>query len=310
MADKTMITTGRLAHPINQSLIETFLPYALGNMPHSQFGEKVNKPQGEGLEVKWMRMSKPLAQTTPLSEDVDPSPILPTRADLTAKVAEYGAQYRKSGLLDLTEVSTQSAKTMKWLSDTFALTIDELDKQMLATSATTLTCSSGTGVATDLNATDLDTTVQTLLNQDAEVITPMIGASTKVGTTPIEPSYVGIAHTELWTTFKGLPGWRDVKNYGSYANVYKGERGKTDGIRWIFSSRAYKSGSTYRLPVMGQSYYGQVKIPGGEKVLGYKTPEQAGSDMDRYSVVYWKTVYVSRILDELNGITVICTRPS
>jgi hypothetical protein len=58
---------------------------------------------------------------------------------------------------------------------------------------------------------------------------------------------------------------------------------------------------------MGMNAYGTVKIPGGERVLGFKSAKESNSEMDRYSVVYWKTNYASRILDDLNIVTAICT---
>jgi len=309
MAQHNILTTSRLVHPINLFFVDTFLPYVLGKMPHAQFGKKVKMPARSGVKIKWGRLSVPTAQTTPMQEDVDPTPIVPTRTDLEATVVEYGAQVHRSEWLDLTEVTGENAAIMEWLMDTYALTMDELVKQMLATTASTLTFSSGAVTGTDLNATDLDTAVQTLMNQDAERITPMMGASTKVGTTPVMPSYVGIINVALWSTLKGLAGFREVKNYASQGDIYEGELGQTDGIRWIGTTRGYVSSGTYRLPILGKNAYGMVKIPGGEKVLGHKTAEQASSDMDRYSVAYYKTNFVCRILDDLNMLTAICTKP-
>jgi N4-gp56 family major capsid protein len=297
-----------MPHPINVEYEDAFLPYVLGRMPHSQFGKKRKASEHKGVKVGWSRLSKPTAQTTPLQEDVDPNPILMSRTDLEAVLAEYGARSRESEWLKLTELSQQAAEKVKWLYDTFELTIDTIDRDMLATTASTLTCSSGNPTATLLNATDLDTAVQTLKNQDAQPITKMIAPATGQGTTPVMPSFVGIIHTELWTVLKGLPGFVELKNYASRGDMFAGEVGKTDGIRWIETSRGYKSGSNYYLPILGQDAYGNVKIPGGEKVLGFKPAETAGSEMDRYSVMYWKSNYVSRILDDLNILTVICTR--
>lgn len=307
MGNKDMLTTGRLPHQVGVVFQETFLPFVIGRLVHNQFGKKVKMPEKSGTVVKWSRMSVPQPQTTPLQEDVDPTPILPSRTDLTAEVVEYGARVRKTGWLDLTEVNQQNAELMEWLMKTFALTIDELDKQMLATTATTQTCANGIETNTDLNAEDLDTVVQTLKNQDAEKVTKMINASTGIGTTPIMPSYVGIISTALYSTLLNVAGFREPKNYGSKTDLFAGEVGATRGIRWIETSRGFVSGGTYRLPILGMNAYGSVKIPGGEKLLGFKTPEQSNSEMNRYSVIYWLSNYVSRILDDLNIVTLLCT---
>ena len=301
------MTTARHEHPVNIVFQKMFLAYSLGKMPHSQFGKKVKMPSHSGDTVKWRRFSTPQAQTTPLQEDVDPSPIMPSKTDLTAKVSEYGARTRESGWLNLTGLNQTGTELTKWLADTFKLTIDTLDREMLATTASTYTCSNGSATGTDLNSTDLDIVVQTLMGQNAEPITEMMGAATGQGTTPLMPSYVGIISTALWRTLKACAGWREVKNYADPSDRYPGEVGATDYIRWIMTSRGYVSAGDYYLPILGQKAYGNVRIPGGDKLTGYKPPETAGSEMNRYSVYFWLANYVSRILDDSKLITVICT---
>jgi len=312
MANTNMLTTGRMPHQINVTFIDTFLPYVLGKTPHAQFAKKVKMPKKAGTKVKWSRLSPPTAQTTPLLEDSDPNPILPTRTDLEAEVAEYGAQMHKSKWLDLTEINGENAEIMDWMMKGSALTIDELYKQMLATTATTLTASSGAtygGSATLMNKTDLDTAIQTLMNQDAEPITNKIYGSPKVGSTGLNECYIGIMNTALWSVAKEMSGWRDAITYGDRTSLYEGELGASSGgrIRWIGTTRGYVSNSTYRCPIIARNAYGGVKIPGGDEVLGFKSAENAGSDMNRYSVVYWLLNQACRILDDLNIITFICT---
>jgi N4-gp56 family major capsid protein len=302
-----MMTTSRHEHPVNIVFQQMFLAYTLGKMPHSQFGKKVTMPEHAGDTVKWRRLSEPQAQTTALQEDVDPSPIMPSKTDLEAQVREYGARTRVTGWLKLTGLNQTATELTKWLADTFRLTIDTLDREMLATTASTLTCSNGSATSTDLNATDLDIGVQTLLGQDAEPITDMMGAATGQGTAPLMPSYVGIISTALYRTLKAVAGYREVKNYAEPSDRLDGEIGATDFIRWIMTSRGYVSSSNYYLPIIGQGAYGNVRIPGGDKLTGYKPPETAGSEMNRYSVYFWLANYVSRILDDSKILTVICT---
>ena len=307
MPIQNMMTTERHEHPVNIEFQNAFLAYTLGKMPHSQFGKKVSMPEHAGDTCKWRRLSTPTAQTTPLEEDVDPTPIMPSKTDLSATVREYGARVRVSGWLDLTGLTQTGAELTKWLSDTFSLTIDTIDRDMLATTATTLTCSNGATTSTDLNATDLDIAVQTLMGQDAEPITEMVNPMMEQNTSPLMPSYVGIIDTDLWRTLKACAGWREVKHYGSHTQTFDGEVGATDYIRWIMTSRGYVSSGNYRLPIIGKDAYGNVRIPGGDKLTGYKPPETAGSEMNRYSVYFWLANYVSRILDDSKILTVICT---
>ena len=310
MAVKNMMTTSRHEHPVNVEFQQQFLAYSLGNMPHSQFAKKVTMPEHKGDTVKWRRFSTPTAQTTPLQETVDPSPIMPGKTDLSAQVSEYGAQTPVSKWLDLTTITQTGTELTKWLADTFRLTIDTIDREMLATSATTLACSNGSAVSTDLNSIDLDIAVQTLFNQDAEPITDMMSASTGQSTSPLPPSYVGIIDSALWRSLKACAGFRDVKNYANPGQALDNEIGATDYIRWVMTSRGYVASSTYYLPIIGKDAYGNVRIPGGDKLTGYTSPENAGSDMNRYAVYYWLANYASRILDDSHILTLTCTAVS
>jgi len=302
-----MMTTDGHEHPVNIEFQNQFLAYKVGATPHSRWAKKTTIGAHKGVKAKWRRFSKPLAQTTPLSETVDPNPIIPGKTDLTAEVLEYGAQTPVSRWLDLTTISQEGAELTKWLADTHTLTIDTLDRETLATGATSLACSNGSATATDLNAIDCDIAVQTLMNQDAMPITSMMGASTKVGTSPLMPSYVGIIDSALWRTLKAVAGFREVKNYASQGDMLENEIGATDFIRWVMTSRGYVSSGTYYLPIIGKDAYGNVRIPGGDKLVGYTSPENAGSDMNRYGVYYWLANYVSRILDDSNILTLTCT---
>lgn len=308
MTEKNMITTSRFDHPVGVVFQDMFLAYALGLMPHSQFGKKNTMPEHAGTTMKWRRLSTPLAQTTPLDETTDPSPIMPSKTDLSASVVEYGANTLISGWLDLTGLNQNAAELTKWLSDTFRLTIDTLDREVLATGASSYTCANGSPTTTLLNSIDLDIVVQTLLGYNAQPITQRMGAATGQGTSPLMPSFIAIAHTDLWRDLKAVAGFREVKNYADPGDAYEGEVGATDMIRWILTSNGYNSGGSYYCPVIGQDAYGNVRIPGGDKLLGYKPPETAGSRMNRFSIYFWLANYVSRILDDSKILTVICTK--
>jgi len=310
MADKNMTTTSRLDHPVGIHFIKQFLAYAMPGMPYAKFGQQVTMPAHAGETVKFRRWAAPTAQTTPLQEDVDPAPILPHKTDISATVREYGARVRVSAWLDLTGLSQEGAELTKWLSDQFALTIDTLCREVLAAGASTYTCANGSPTTTLLNATDLDIVVQTLLGNNARPITPLMTAAVGQGTSPLSDSFVVIAHTDLYRDLKAVAGWRDVRNYAAPGQAYDGEVGATDHLRWILTTNGYKSGSNYYCTVLARDAFGNIRIPSGEKLLGYKPPEQAGSEMNRYSVYFWLANYVAQILNDAYLINIICTKSS
>lgn len=309
MAEKNITSTSRLDHPINIYFIQKFLAYAMPRMPHMQFGQKIAMPEHVGDTVKWRRWSKPVAQTTPLDEVTDPSPILPAKTDISATVAEYGARVRWTGWLNVVGLNQETSELTEWLSNQFRLTLDTLCREVLANSASTTTMSSGSPTPTLLNKTDIDTVVRTLLGNDSEQITSLMGASALQTTTPLMPAFIGIAHTDLMHTIEAVAGFKELKNYASTGGAYDGEYGATGMIRWILSTNGYvaSNGTDYYCPIIAKNAYGNINIPGGEDVVGYTPPNEANSEMNRYSVYYWLMNYVCRILDDLKINTIICT---
>jgi N4-gp56 family major capsid protein len=308
MAVKNITTTSRISHPINIFLIKKFLAYALPKMLFEQFGEKVDMPEHVGDVVKWLKWAKPAAQTTPMDEVNDPTPIMPVQSELSARVSRYGANIIWSEWLDLTGISGLNNELTTYLAKMFQLTIDTLCREVLAGSATTLTCSNGDPTATLLNKTDVDSASLTLLTNEAEYITERMGASEGVGTTPISPSFVAIANTNLRNDIEKIAGFKHVTNYAQPGQAFDGEFGITGDVRWLLTTNGYVSGSNYYCPIIGKGAYGNVKLPAGEKLLGYKPPEESGSRMDLYSIYYWKTVYACKILYDTKLLTLICTK--
>lgn len=306
MSESTMTTTARLDHPVGIHAIQRFLAYMMPKLVHEQFGDAVDMPAGEGKTVKWRRWTAPTAQTTPNVEGVDGSPVQPSKTDLQVDLDRYSAWVKWTEFLDLIGWSQDAKELTDWLANMAALTRDTLVRETLRNCASSITCSNGTPTATMLNATDLDTAVQTLMGY-ADPITPMITAGSGVGTTPIAPAYIAIGHTDLWSSLLNVSGFREVQVYASTGGAYQGEVGSTRHIRWILTRNAYNSGGTYTIPILGQNAYGTVKLPAGDQMLGYKPPEQAGSPTNAWSIYFYKMWMASKVLDETRMLRVLAT---
>ena len=301
-----MTTTARLDHPVGIHAIQHFLAYMMPKLVHEQFGNAVDMPAGEGKTVKWRRWTAPTAQTTPNLEGIDGSPVVPSKTDLQVDLDRYSAWVKWTEFLDLIGWSQDAKELTDWLSKMAALTRDTLVRETLRNCASSITCSNGSPTATMLNATDLDTAVQTLMGY-GDPITRMITAGRGVGTTPIAPAYIAIGHTDLWSSLLNVAGFREVQVYASTGGAYEGEVGSTRHIRWILTRNAYSSGGTYTIPVLGQDAYGTVKLPAGDQMLGFKPPEQAGSPTNAWSIYFWKLWTASKILDDTRILRLLCT---
>lgn len=296
--NKNLTTTTRIDHPINIHFIQQFLTRVMPRLVHDQFGIKVPVPAHVGDTVKWRRYANPTAQTTPLVEGEDPTPIRQEKTDISAQVVEYGAYMKCSSWLDLTGLSQDGAQRTNWLADQHILTIDTLCRAVISATASSTTCSNGSPTATQLNKTDVDTVVRTLLGNRARMLEGPIGAGMKVGTSPIRDSFIAIADTDLMNEIEGIAGFKHFTNYANTTKLYDGEWGATGNVRWILSTEGYVSSSNYSIPIIGREAYGNVSIPEGQDLLIHLTPEEVGSPLKRYGTYGWLRNYVCKLLND------------
>lgn len=304
---KNMTTTSRIGHPVNIFYQKQFLKRYMPSLVHAQFGKGVKMPPHVGENVTWRRYTNPSAQTTPLVEGEDPTPVQQSVVDISATIKPYGAYIKESTWFDVTGINQHAAERTEWLSDQAAITIDTLCRDVIAGSASTTVCSNGSGTDTLLNKTDIDSVVETLLGNNAKWMTQLMKAAQGQGTSPIPPAFVAIGHIELLTDLQNVSGWKAVTNYAAPDQRYENEFGSTGMVRWILSTNAYKSGSNYYCPVIAQGAFGNVNMPTAEEMLIHLTPEECGSPLKQYSTYGWKHPYVARILNDALIHTLICT---
>lgn len=303
----SVMTTSRIDHPVNVFFKEQFLRRAMPLMLHTMWGQEVPMPQKAGEIVKWRRYVTPTAQTTPLTEAEDPAPILQSKTDLTVQVKPYGAYMKVSSWLDLTGKSADGAQRTEWLADQFRRTIDTLCREVISATASTTTATNGDDVATDINQKDIERVTETMLGNEAKYITKNISAGPNIGTAPGLPAFVGILNTLLRNDVIALPTFKFPNQYGSAHTPLPGEVGQVTDVRIVMTTDGYVSGSNYRLTVIGQESYGNVKISGGDEMLIFLP---GNSPLKQFNTYGWKGTYAARILNDNWLHALIVTRGS
>lgn len=298
-AVNNLLTTQRLPHPINQALVTEFLRKSMGAMPHNKWAVPASIPENQGDTATWMRLDNPTAQITPVPEGTDPTPIMPTRTTISATVQEYKAIIKASKFMQVTALSQENVRLADWLADCLAITEDTLVRNGLAGGASTVICSHGEGTATLLNEQDIDVAVTRLRGANALKITKMLQAGIGVGTAPISPSYVAIAHEDLRRDIKNVTGFKEVKEYSQPKDAFPDEFGSTGEVRWILTTNGYYDGSTYYYcPVIAEQAYGTVSVEAANMPLIYKSPEETGSPTNAYSTLAFSINNAVRILND------------
>jgi N4-gp56 family major capsid protein len=303
------MTVTQVDHPVNIYYQRKVLTRVIAKLLYAQFGQNASMPQHTGDTYKWRRWSNLLAQTTPLSEGEDPTPLLASKTDLTVSIREYGAALKISSWMKFTGLGSDQDNLANVLLDNMRLTLDTLCRDVTAGGASTTTCSNGSGTATFLNKTDIDTVVTNFEGQNAMMVTPMLMAVNKQGTSPIRECYIAIGHTNQRPRLDAVSGFKHVVNYSNPGDRYPGEYGATGDVRWLLTTNAYTSGSNYYNLIMGKEFFGNVKIEGNsaDKPLIFTPPDRTGSPLQRYSFLGWLQNYAAKILNDHFGHSLIST---
>jgi len=306
MANLTTTTT-QIDHPVDVYYDRLLLERTTPLLVHAQFGQMRNIPNKSGDTIKFRRYASLSVATTPLTEGEDPNAQQISKTDILAQVAWYGTFVKVTDRVSLTVADAVTSEIVEILGENRGETIDELTRDVLGATASSTTCSNGTGTATLLNRTDIDTVVQTLYGNRAKFITSSLKASTGQGTAPIRPSYMGILDTDLIDDLEVVSGYKNTVEYGNWTNLYEGEWGATGNVRWIATDKGYTSSTNYHCPIIGKNAYGVTSIDMGTAELIHHTPKEAGSALEMYETLGWKQPHVARILNDNFIHVLICT---
>jgi N4-gp56 family major capsid protein len=308
MADN-ITTTTQIDPAVAVTYQRTLLEPAYPAYVHDNWATKYSIARKSGNTIKMRRYSRYSAATTPLTEGVTPNGHKQSKVDILAQVSQYGDFATVTDVLDLTVEDANIVIEVERQADQMRNTNDQLTRDVLATSASSTTCSNGTGTATLLNKTDIDGVRQTLRGNDARYMTPMIKAGTGQGTSPIRASYWGIADTDLEDDLENVSGFKSVANYASQPTVHSEEWGCTNNVRWVTTTQGYVSSGTYSCPIIAKDAYGIVNLEGGNATSIIKAFGSAGTadPLDQRATVGWKMWQVCRLLNDLYIHVLKCT---
>jgi N4-gp56 family major capsid protein len=258
---------------------------------HTKFAQEFTVPSKSGDIAKWRRYDEDEEAIVPLDEVTEPAATQMSKTDLLAQLSFYGAYKKISERVDLTVEDKVLAIATQLNGRQMARSIDILARNNLAA------CASRTVAAAHITASDLDNIVETLADNNAEMLTPIVPGTNKIGTSPISASYWGIISTKLIGDLKAVDGFIPVRNYPNPAEAQPGEWGATDNIRWLTTSIAYKDGGNYSCIILGANAYGTVKLAGAAETI-VKSYQEAGGPLNLFMTCGWKVPFACRILND------------
>ncbi len=275
---------------------------------HDKWADRRPLSSKKGKTIKFRRYAALSRATTPLTEGITPNGQKLSKTDLLATVSQYGDFCHITDIVDLVNEDPVLTLATEELGLQMGKTVDWLIKDVLVACASVTTATSGAEIdgstATLLNKTDIDTVVQTLMGNNADMISSLIRAGTGQGTAPIRPAFMGIAHTDLINDLELVSGFKHTAQYAGQQGIDLAEWGSTGNVRWLVSSVAHDpaddSETYYNLPIIGKHAYGIVDLSGGNAKSIIKAFGSGGTSdpLNQRATAGWKTMFVTRILND------------
>lgn len=195
-------------------------------------------------------------------------------------------------------------------------TEDELTRNMLASTASFINCTGGVNgdSPTEVTRADVDTVVETLLNNDAYTIMDNIEGEDKFGTAPVRDAYFALCSTKLTGNLDNVAGFIHKNQYPSPMNSLRSEWGSIGNLRFQVSSigsvtptSSNLNADIFNVFCVGMEAYACVEQDGYSASFIYRPPIYDGPLALNASVGY-KFAEVPRITNDLWIINMRCTK--
>ena len=289
-----------------------------------KFGTPKEMPRNKANTVKFRRPITFPAVTTPLQEGVTPTAQKMQYEDVTAVMRQYGRP------IEITDVITDLAEdpvlrdAAMLAGEQAALTLEMVTHGVIkaGTSVSYTNGTTRTSVNTPITLNKQRGVTRTLKAQKARKITSILSSSASYATQAIEASYIALAHTDMESDIRALPGFIPTAQYGSRSVVSPEEIGSVEDVRYVLSpelapwddaggaeagsgtsmvSTSGTSADVYPVLYVGKDAYGLVPLKGKRAitpmVLNPGTPSKS-DPMAQRGYVSWKTYYTCLILNE------------
>lgn len=236
------------------------------NLVHDQFGQKHPIPKNGGKTVEFRKYSPLAKATTPITEGVTPNGQKLNVSTITATVEQYGGFVEISDMLMLTAVDNNLVEAMTLLGGQAGRTLDTITREVL-NGGTNVQYGEGKKTKrSELSYTDETTNDNLTVNAVRKAVRTL-----KVMNAPkINGYYAGIIHPDCSYDLMNDPKWVNVKSYSDPEDIYEGEIGRIEGVRFsetseckVFKGAGASGRDVYSTLIIGANAYGVTEITGG-----------------------------------------------
>lgn len=272
---------------------------------HTRFAQKRVLPEKMGDTIVFRRYSRLDTVPIPLVDGITPPGAPLSATDIKARVDFYGNFVTITNQVELTVEDRVLNESARLLAQNLAQTMDEVTRDVLASTSSVLQCANGVNgnTPTELSKADIDAAIKTLLGNDSEMISEVIEGRDAFGTAPVRPAFFGYIDTDLLDDLEGVSNFLSSANYPNNQRVLDNEWGSTSNVRWLYTSVGSVSSATpavYNNFIVGKEAYAVVHL-GSESGDFYIEPlgsAGAADPLHQRGSVGWQHPFVARILND------------
>lgn len=310
----TITTTAVLPPAVREYYDRLLLMTAYPTLVHTKFAQKRVLPEKNGDTIVFRRYSRLSTVPIPLQDGVTPPGAPLSASDIKARVDFYGNFVTITNQVQLTVEDRVLNEASRLLSQNMAQTMDEVTRDVLASTSSVQQCANGVNgnTPTELTKADIDTAVTTLLGNDAEMISELVVGRDAFGTTPVRPAFWAFIDTALLDDLEAVANFSNSANYPNQQSVLDSEWGATGNVRWLYTSVGSVSSASpavYNNFIVGKEAYAVVNLRSETGEFYVEPLGSAGSadPLHQRGSVGWQHPFVSRILNDSFMINLMAT---
>jgi N4-gp56 family major capsid protein len=316
----TQYADGGISPRTNVYAERQMLKHAKPVMVLEKLGLNKPMPKNKTDTIKFRRPRVFTAATTPLQEGVTPTETQFSYEDVSTTLRQYGQVVVVTDKIEdlhedpvLNDASVQAGENI-------GRTIEALNYGVVR-AGTSVYYSNGTlrtDVNTPISLSKQRAVLRSLKALKAQKITRSLSPSSDYGTRSVEASYVAVAHTDVESDIRNMPGFKTVSDYGTRSPISEYEIGSVEDVRYLLSpdlnpfldgggakgtmvSTTGTSADVYPVIYFGQDAWGMVALRGQGAVsptiipVGQKTKDDP---LGQRGYVGWKTWHAALILNQ------------
>lgn len=307
-------TTAVLPPAVREYYDRLLLMTAYPQLVHTKFAQKRILPEKMGDTIVFRRYSRLSTVPIPLQDGVTPPGAALSATDIKARVDFYGNFVTITNQVELTVEDRVLNEASRLLAQNLAQTMDEVTRDVLASTSSVLQCSNGVNGNTpsELTKADIDAAVKTLLGNDAEMISEVVTGTNAFATAPVRPSFWGYIDTDLLDDLEAVANFLHSSNYASQQTVLDAEWGSTGNVRWLYTSVGSVSSASpavYNNFIIGKEAYAVVHLRSetGDFYIEPLGSAGAADPLHQRGSVGWQHPFVARILNDAFMINLMAT---